>query len=105
LCFKQSLCVHDVPDIIASLNTFEKILVQRAKAFQTIVKMRTVINKKLPEKQMIQKVKSRTFHLPLLLQETWNKLCKNTDSININYEMYIFVRDIPAKNLKLFGKK
>jgi len=34
---------HDVPDIIASLNTFEKILVQRAKAFQTVVKMETVI--------------------------------------------------------------
>jgi len=67
--------------------------------------MRTVINKKLPEKQMIQKIKGRTFHLSLSLQEIWNKLCKNTDSININYEMYILVRGIPTKNLKLFRKK
>jgi len=77
-----------VPDIIASLNTFEKILVQKAKAFQTVVKMEIVINKKLPERQMIQKVKGRIFHLPLPLEETWNKLCKNTDSINSYYEQY-----------------
>jgi len=41
-CVLNNLFVHDVPDIIASLNTFEKILVQRAKAFQTVVKMGTV---------------------------------------------------------------
>jgi len=69
-CVLNNLFVHDVPDVIASLNTFEKILIQRAKAFQTVVKMGTVINKKLPERQMIQKVKGRTFHLPLPLQET-----------------------------------
>jgi len=65
--------------------------------------MGTVINKKLSEEQMIQKIKGRTFHLPLPLQETWNKLCKNTDPIH--HEMYILVRVIPTKNLKLFGKK
>jgi len=50
-CVLNNLIVHDVPDIIASLNTFEKILIQRAKTFQTVVKMGTVINKKLPERQ------------------------------------------------------
>jgi len=49
-CILNNLIVHDVPDIIASLNTFEKILIQRAKAFQTVVKMGTVINKKLPQR-------------------------------------------------------
>jgi len=88
-CVLNNLIVHDVSDIIASLNIFEKILIQRAKAFQIVIKMETVINKKLPQRQMIQKVKGRTFHLPLPLQETWNKLCKNTDPININYELYI----------------
>jgi len=51
---------------------------------------------------MIQKVKSKTFNLPLPLQETWNKR-KNTDPIN--HEMYILVRGISIKYLKLFGKK
>jgi len=52
-CVLNNLIVHDVPDIIASLNTFEKILIQKAKAFQTVVKIGTVINKKLPQRQMI----------------------------------------------------
>jgi len=82
-CVLNNLFVHDVPDIIASPNTFEKILIQRAKAFQTVVKVETVINKKLPERQMIQKIKDR-IQLPLPLQETLNKLCKNTDKYNIS---------------------
>ncbi|KYN07689.1 hypothetical protein ALC62_01337 [Cyphomyrmex costatus] len=77
----NNLIVHNVPDEIASLKQYELILIQRAKAFQTIVRMGTVINKKIPQKHMIQKVKGRTFHLPLPQDETWNKLCKNTDPI------------------------
>jgi len=59
-CVLNNLIVHDVPDVIASLNTFEKVLIQRAKAFQTVVKIGTVINKKLPQTQMIQKVKGKS---------------------------------------------
>jgi len=44
-CVLNNLLIHDVPNIIASLNTFEKILVQRVKAFQTVVKMGIVITK------------------------------------------------------------
>jgi len=75
-CILNNFFTHDVPDVIASLNTFEKIFIQRTKAFQTVLKIGTV-NKKLPQRQMIQKIKGRTFHLPLFLQETLNKLCKN----------------------------
>lgn len=64
-CILNNLHVNDVPRVISSLNMFETMLIQRAKAFQTIVKMGTVINKKLPQGQMIQKIKGRTFHLPL----------------------------------------
>ena len=97
-CILNNLHVNNVPEVISSLNTFEKILIQRAKAFQTVVKMGTVINKKLPERQMIQTVKGRTFHLPLPLQETFNKLCLETDAINSNHELYILVRGIPTKS-------
>jgi len=58
--------------------------------------METVISKKLPQRQMIQKVKGKTFHLPLPLQETWKKLC--TDPININHELYILIRNISTKS-------
>jgi len=97
-CILNNLFTQDVPEAISSLNTFEKILIQRAKAFQTVVKMGTVINKKLPQRQMVQKVKGRTFHLPLPLQETLKKLCLDTDPINVNNELYILVRSIPNKS-------
>jgi len=99
----NNFIIHDVPDIIASFNTFEKILIQRGKAFQTVIKMGIVINKKLLQRQMIQKVKGRIFHLSLPLQGTWNKLCKNTDPININHKLYIL--EVFQQNSKVFGKK
>jgi len=37
-CILNNLFVHDVPDVIASLNMFEKILIQRAKAFKLLLK-------------------------------------------------------------------
>lgn len=60
--------------------------------------MGTVINKKLPQRQMVQKVKGRTFHLPLPLQETLYKLCSITDPIDMNPEFYILIRSIPTKS-------
>ena len=35
----------------------------------------------MPHRQMIRKVKDKTFHLPLPLQETLNKICPPEDSI------------------------
>ena len=95
-CILNNLFTDDVPEAISSLNTFEKILIQRAKAFQTVIKMGTVINKKLPQRRMVQKVKARTFHLPLPLQETLNKLCSSTDPINLDHKLYILIRGIPT---------
>ena len=97
-CILNNLFANDVPEVISSLNQFEKMLIQRAKAFQTVVKMGTVFNKKIPERQKIQKVKGTTFHLPLPLQETFDKLCSKTDPINLNHELCILVRNIPTKS-------
>jgi len=71
------------------------MLLQRAKAFQTVVKMETVSNKKISERSKIQK--GRTFHLPLLLQQTLNKICSDTDPINVDYELYFIIRNISTK--------
>ncbi|KYQ46785.1 hypothetical protein ALC60_14205 [Trachymyrmex zeteki] len=46
---------------------------------------------------MVQKAKGRIFYLPLPLQETLNKLCKNTDPINKNHEI-ILVRDVSTNS-------
>ncbi|KYN06207.1 hypothetical protein ALC62_02854 [Cyphomyrmex costatus] len=47
---------------------------------------------------MIRKVKGRTFHLPLPIQETFNKVCPPEETINLNHELYILVRSIPKKS-------
>ena len=51
----------------------------------------------IPHQRMIQKVKGRTFYLPLPIEETLKKICKPTDPININQEFYILVRSLSTK--------
>ncbi|EZA49465.1 hypothetical protein X777_12328 [Ooceraea biroi] len=46
---------------------------------------------------MVLKVKSRTFHLPLPMEETLKKICPSNEPINLNHELYILVRGIPTK--------
>ena len=69
-CILNGLFVKDTPDEILNLNMYEKILIQKAKAFQTVVKMGTIMNKNLPNHVKIDKVQRKTFHLPLPLEET-----------------------------------
>ena len=69
-CILNGLLFEEVPSEIAQLNQYEKVLIQRAKGFQVVTKMKTVAGKRLPPSHMINKVKGSTFHLPLPLQET-----------------------------------
>ncbi|XP_066585898.1 uncharacterized protein [Prorops nasuta] len=94
----NKLDVRQVLEEIEFLNDYERLLIQRAKAFQTDVKMGTVANKKLPFKHMVSKVKGRTFHLPLPTEETLKKICPSKNPINLNHELYIMVREIPTKS-------
>ncbi|KYQ48168.1 hypothetical protein ALC60_12797 [Trachymyrmex zeteki] len=50
---------------------------------------------------MIRKVKGRTFHFPLPLQETLDKVCPPEEPINLNHELHILVQGIPKRS-KLF---
>jgi len=77
-----------IPDIILSLNSFEKILIQRAKAFQVIVIMESISGRQQPQCNMIEKVVGRTFHLPLPIEETLKKLSNSDDTI-LNNELFI----------------
>ena len=78
-----------VPPEISCLNEYEKMLVQRAKCFQKITSTKTVMNKNLPFKGQMKKVAGTSYHLPLPLEETIKKLCKETDVINMNHKLYI----------------
>lgn len=54
-CILNNLHVDKIPDIIVTLNEYEKILIQRTKAFQTVQKMGTVSKKKLPSSHLQKK--------------------------------------------------
>ncbi|CAK1589168.1 unnamed protein product [Parnassius mnemosyne] len=97
VCILNDMHVSTVPPEIAQLNDYENILIQRAKAFQVVVTMNPVANKRLPNRQMVKKVKGRTFHLPLPMEETLKKLPKPEDAIIENPELYIIVRSTPNK--------
>ena len=93
----NNLEVVEMPKELSSLNMYETILIQRAKVFQTVLRKETVMNKNLPNHVKIPKVIGRSFHLPLPIQETLNKLCSETDPINKNHELHILVRSVPGK--------
>lgn len=97
-CVLNDLFVGTISSEISQLNDYEKLLIQRAKAFQVVVSMNPVANKSLPNREMVKKCKGRTFHLPLPLEETLNKLPKPEDPLNINQELYIMVRGRPTKS-------
>ncbi|KAJ8688062.1 hypothetical protein QAD02_023857 [Eretmocerus hayati] len=97
LCILNNLQTDTVPEEIRTLNRFEKMLIQRAKAFQCVVKLETVQKKNIPHHMKLDQVKGRTFHLPLPLEATLEKLCKDTDPLNLNHELFVLVRSNPTK--------
>ncbi|KAJ8682162.1 hypothetical protein QAD02_017954 [Eretmocerus hayati] len=97
LCVLNNLFIDNVPIELQTLNRFEKMLIQRAKAFQVVVKLETVQKKNIPHYMKLDQVKGRTFYLPLPLEATLEKICKETDPINLNHEMYVLVRSNPTK--------
>lgn len=89
-----------VPAVIKNLNNFEKMLIQRIKVFKVVTRMTTVAKRKLPNNQLIQKVVGKTFHLPLPLEKTLNKILKPEDPIMPDQELFILIRILPSKQRK-----
>lgn len=95
-CILNNFDSGNTPIEITELNMYENILIQRAKSFQVIQSMETVSKKKVPSTQIFKKIKGRTFHLPMPLEQTLNKLPVPTDPINFNHELFIIVRSVPT---------
>jgi len=102
-CILNDLFSPTTPDVIFSLNHFEKILIQRAKIFQVVVKMNTVSGRNHCQNNMIQKVIGKAFHLPLPLEETLKKLPSPQKPI-IDHELFILVRSLPTTKKKNMGE-
>ena len=88
-CVLNNHRVDEILPEISALPGTEKMLIQRAKAFQIIERKGTVGKKNLPPKQRIAKVIGRTIHLPLPMKEALKRICPKTEPINKNHEYYI----------------
>ena len=94
----NGLSFESIPTEITQLNQHERVLIQRAKAFQVVTKMHTVAGKRLPPSHKVSKVKGSTFHLPLPLNETLKRLPNPEEPLPVNGELYIILRSLPTKD-------
>lgn len=94
--------VKTPPECVTRLNDYEKLFIQRAKSFQTVTRMETVSRKKGPNINQIQKLKGKTFHLPMPLQKTLEKLPRPDQAIIPNQDLYILVRGQPTKQRQVW---
>ncbi|KAI5699214.1 hypothetical protein M8J76_012092 [Diaphorina citri] len=101
-CMLNKLEPLAIPSQIGNLNDYEKLIIQRAKAFQTVIRMGGVSGRKQPHCNLLQKVVGRTFHLPLPTEQTLKKLPDPTQAIVPNQEIYVTVRGLPNKNKKIW---
>ncbi|XP_058863591.1 uncharacterized protein LOC117970172 isoform X1 [Acipenser ruthenus] len=98
-CVLNQMAVPRIPTEISCLNDYEKILIQRGKAFQTVSRISPVSSsKRLPHQQRVQKMHGRTFHLPLPLQETLSKLPPPNQALPDDMELHILVCGAPTKS-------
>ncbi|CAH0380811.1 unnamed protein product, partial [Bemisia tabaci] len=94
--------VPKVPPSIQGLNKFERIFIQRAKAFQVVAKAGTVSGKHLPASHLNSKVVGRTFHLPLPLEETLKRVLRDEQAVMPNQELYLLIRGLPTNQKKVW---
>ena len=87
--FQYNLYGQDIPPDIAVPISYEKILIQRAKAFQTVKKLDSKIKIHVPNYCKLDALKGRTFHLPLPIKETLKKICPDTSPLNTDHVLYI----------------
>jgi len=72
-CVLNGLYTIPVPDELAKLNTLETQLIQRAKCFQTVVRLGTYTGK-IPIYNALKAAKGTMFFLPLDLHNTLERL-------------------------------
>ncbi|KAG8187778.1 hypothetical protein JTE90_018777 [Oedothorax gibbosus] len=101
-CLVNELYIEPVPEEIISLNYHEKLLIQRAKAFQTVIKMGTVSCKNKPRSFLNQKVSGKDISTPIPLEKTLERLPKPEQAIITDQDLYVIVRGIPTNQKKLW---
>ena len=87
----NDLCIDAVPPEIANLNTFEQMLIQQVKSFQTCIRLGVKAGKR-PPSEMVRASRGTIVHLPLPLQENV-KVMNTISAENLN----IIVNGLPTR--------
>ena len=93
-CILNGLQTVPVPEELSKLDCLGKQLVQRAKAFQMVVRLGTY-TKKVPIYNSLKACKGSAFYLPLPLERTLQTLDEVDGSLAANPELYIIVNNKP----------
>ena len=98
-CVLNGLQCEPIPNELKNLDPLSLQLIQRAKCFQTIVRLGTYMGK-VPSYNSLKAIKGAMFHLPLPLEKTMATLDKaGIDSPNLpKPELYIIVNGQPTKS-------
>ena len=86
-----------MPEELARLDCLSKQLIQRVKAFQTVVRLGTYAGN-VPSYNCLQACKGNVFLLPMPLEKTLETLDEVKESSLLNPELYIMVNNRPTKN-------
>ena len=98
-CVLNGLKCEPIPDELKNLDPLSLQLIQRAKCFQTVVRLGTYTGK-VPSYNSLKAIKGAIFHLPLPLEKTMATLDEaGIDSPNLpKPELYIIVNGQPTKS-------
>ena len=93
-CVLNGLFTEPVPDELKALDALSKQLIQRAKAFQTIVRLGTYSGK-VPSYNALQACRGTMFFLPLPLNKTLETLSEIHDMVTLpDPELFIEIHDM-----------
>jgi hypothetical protein len=95
-CVLNGLQTVPIPEELSRLDSLSKQLIQRAKAFQTVVRL-GAYTKKVPTYNSLQACKGSIFFLPLPLHKTLETIDAIEGSL-ADPELYIIVNNKPTKS-------
>ena len=96
-CVLNGLETVPIPAELAKLDCLSRQFVQKAKAYQTVVRLGTYTHK-VPTYNSLKACKGTMFFLPLPLEKTMATLDEVEESDLPNPELYIIVNGKPTKN-------
>ena len=98
-CVLNGLKVVEVPNELAKLDCLSRQFIQRAKAYQTVVRLGTYTNK-VPMYNSLKACKGNIFFLPLPMHKIMETLgdVEEAEEALSNPELYIIVNCKPTKD-------